>query len=337
MKVGIIGLGFGAAIQLPVFQSLPDVQVVAIAAASLEKSRTVAQLKKIPHAFSGINDLLNVPLDCVSLCLPPYLVAEACTKALNRGIDVLCEKPLGTTLKESQGLLELAKGRTTGIDFQFAELVAFQKFHRAIREMGKTSNIEVIWKVQSYAHKNRLWSWKTNALAGGGVMSLLGSHTLFLLEWLFGKVVKITEKIDSNQATKEFAPAGGIAAEDYVSMKGILENNTHFSMTITNSYIGDPEHRWQAWGEDQYLTLENHEKDFMAGFTLRHVQKDITSVLHADSSEQIGSGREQAFSSLAKRFINAVRDRQSFYPDFSTGTRVHELTEMGQTRQPYCQ
>lgn len=332
LRLGVAGLGFGAAVHLPAFQAIPGVKIVGLASTSLAKCRALAARENIPHAYDDYRQLFELPLDAVSLCLPPSLSAEACTLALQRGLEVLSEKPLGTTLAEARRLLDFTAGRITGVDFQFAELEIFQEFRQAIKSLSSIHKIELSWQVESYAHQHRQWSWKTDARAGGGVMPLLGSHALFLLEWLCGPVSLPLQRDGSNQATQNFTPMGEWAADDTVCLTGKLVTGIPFRLEISNARPATSLHRWSIEGDPHCLVLENTSLDYMHGFSLTQTSETVRTLLYNDPLAEKGVGRFQAFSRLARRFVSAVKDQTPFSPDFAVGIRVQEL--MGERSLP---
>ena len=55
------------------------------------------QMEKYPdkHHYERFDDMLDQEsLDILDICLPTYLHAEYAEKAMQRGIHVLCEKPV---------------------------------------------------------------------------------------------------------------------------------------------------------------------------------------------------------------------------------------------------
>lgn len=184
------GTGFGAAIHLSARQALAGVSVVAIAGTRQEKTAEIARIHGVDKACDGFAALLAEDLDAVTLALPPALAETAAALALDRGLAILAEKPLARSPEAAEALAGRAAGSTAIVDFEFAELHCFRTLHALLQraEIGPIERVAVEWTTRSHAHRHRLWSWKTDAAGNGGVLTLLGTHVLFLLEWLFERI-----------------------------------------------------------------------------------------------------------------------------------------------------
>lgn len=326
LRVGIAGTGFGAAIHLPALQSLPGVSVVAIAGARQEKTAEIARIHGVDMACNGIAALLAEDLDAITLALPPALAEMATALALDRGLAILAEKPLAPSAEAAEALARRAADATAIIDFEFAELHCFRALHTLIQrgELGAIERIAVEWTTRSYAHRHRLWSWKTDAAGNGGVLTLLGTHVLFLLEWLFGRIA-VTGASADNAATQEFAPPGSLAAPDTVALRGRTRAGAAFAASLCNSAAGSPRHRWEIVGARGRAVLENLTDDAVAGFRLWIASGDMAPREIAREKMMDGDNRLQAFQALAERFVTAIRAGAPCQPDFAAGARVQRL------------
>jgi predicted dehydrogenase len=326
LRIGIAGPGFGAAIHLPALQSLPGVSVVAIAGARQDKTAEIARVHGVGKACNGFAALFAEDLDAVTLALPPELAEKAAALALDRGLAVLAEKPLARGAEAADALARRAVGSTAVVDFEFAELHCFRMLHALIQrgELGAIERVTVEWTTRSYAHRHRLWSWKTDAARNGGVLTLLGTHVLFLLEWLFGRIA-VTGANADNAATQDFAPPGGLAAPDKFTLRGRTGAGAAFAVSLRNSAAGSPRHRWEMVGERGRAVLENLSDDAVAGFRLSLASGDTAPREIARETGIDGDNRLRPFQALAERFVAAVRAGAACQPDFAAGARVQRL------------
>ena len=129
----------------------------------------VAKKFSIPHAISSIDALLKLPLDAVSLALPPDQVYAAATKVIRAGLPVLCEKPLGMNAEQARSVQMQASELVTAMDFLFAEVDEFQELKYLIdsRQLGNLRHINVLWLTESWAQRSLTWSWKSDIRRGG--------------------------------------------------------------------------------------------------------------------------------------------------------------------------
>jgi predicted dehydrogenase len=332
LKIGIAGLGFGVDVHLPGFRGLPGVEVIGLVGRDPVHAAEVAARTGLPVS-TDLATWLAAPFDAVSLALPPAEVERAAAAAIDRGIPVLSEKPLGSDYRTASALAARAATRPNAVDFEFAELETFVALREAIRAgvIGPIRHVGVVWLMESRAHRDGRWSWKTDAARCGGALTLLGTHVFFLLEWLFGPIARVSARLDS-QVTARIAPMrGALPADDLVHL--ILEHRagTISCATIGNANPGIASHRWTVVGERGAATLDNAGQSLTGGFTLNVFDRDGRTIRQSVEAATKGDSRIPPFRRLAARFVDAVRSGGRCRPDFADGARVAALVEA--TRQ----
>lgn len=322
LRVGVAGLGFGAAVHVPALQEIPDVEVIGIAGRSREHAEPVAKRLNVPRACGSVEELLDLSPDAVTLALPPLQSAAAVRSAIGRGIPVLCEKPLGTNSDEAFMLAQMANGLTTAMDFQFSELETFIRLKEIVEKgvLGKPRHVQVVWLTESAAHRHRAWSWKLDRARGGGALALFGSHLFFLAEWLLGPAVSVWART-SAAVTLTFALPDADPAEDLVHCGIRHTSGAVFAATFGNSNPGATQHRWTVVCERGTVTLENLTADYMSGFVLT-TNGDWMPRESVTEPKVKTDGRLPPFRRLAARFLNGVRCQQRVSPDLYAGARV---------------
>lgn len=329
IHIGVAGLGFGAQVHVPVFQSLPNVSVAALLGTDAKRVKNFARERDIPKACTNFKEFFEQEMDAVSLALPPQWNAKVAFLALKQGLPVLVEKPIAGSWQQAKKLLEASRGKLVMVDFQFPELPVFQQLKKIIEEKkyGNVRHASLLWELESYAHHAKKWSWKTSQRAGGGVLTLLGSHFLYLAEWLFGRVKRLTAHLDS-RATKKISPKGTLPAPD--SLTALLEfsNGSFLNALISNASPGGGGHRWEIAFEKATAILYNPPGDYMSGFSLMLRTREGEFTLSQDRRQAGKDGRLRPFQKLAERFIEAVRTgRKKISPSLADGVRVQYLME----------
>ncbi len=72
LRVGIVGLGFGATVVCPAFRSDSRCQVIGLASRHPEKTREAAGRLSVPRAFESWTALVNDPeVDAIAIAVPP--------------------------------------------------------------------------------------------------------------------------------------------------------------------------------------------------------------------------------------------------------------------------
>src|SRR5579885_1442213 len=190
-----------------------DVQIPRIAASS-EPRRAAAQ-EALPKArvYADYQALLDAEagnLDFVDISTPPCDHARIAHAALDRGLHVLCEKPLTTTLEDAAALLKHAAQAKRVLfpchNYKHAPVV------RAIRELiasGKIGKVRSL-TLNTYrnTHAKGVTEWKTHwrrekKHGGGGIAMDHGSHTFYLtFDWLGSYPTAVTAKMTNLEPEK---------------------------------------------------------------------------------------------------------------------------------------
>jgi len=123
LKIGIIGTGWIADAHIIEYKNMPDVEIVA--GADLVEGKAEAFFKKWEvegvkcyHDHKSMLD--NEELDAVSICTYNRTHAQCAIYALEKGVNVLLEKPMCVTLDEAIEICKAEKksGKVISIGFQ---------------------------------------------------------------------------------------------------------------------------------------------------------------------------------------------------------------------------
>jgi predicted dehydrogenase len=181
-SVGIIGLGTVGARFVEQFGQHPDFEVSAgWDAAESARAR-----------FASVIPVMDSPLDVIESCdvvyiaVPPAAHGAYVSMAVNAGVGIFCEKPLGVDAQESQEMVEAVENSQIagGVNFVFASAPAAVRMGEAIRngELGEISRIEIRLHFPQWP---RPWQHEAKWLAAaaeGGWTREVGSHFLFLVQ-----------------------------------------------------------------------------------------------------------------------------------------------------------
>ncbi len=173
-----------------------DVNVVALVDVLPDRTKAYKE-KYFPKAteFDSYEKLMAAPpagLTGVVLVTPHYLHYGQSKAALEKGLHVLCEKPLVTNSKDAYDLWATVKktGKLLAIGFQASYTAEYQAI-KAYRDNGKLGRVQIIsgWLAQGWL-KNTANSWRQDPKqSGGGQMYDSGSHVLNGMMWLMNEPV----------------------------------------------------------------------------------------------------------------------------------------------------
>ena len=195
MRIGILGAGGISDTHVRAAHEIAGVQVVAVHGANRDKAAALARMAgAVP--YDHLEAFLAHPMDIVAIGSPSGLHAGQATAALQRGLHVLVEKPLDTTLQKIDALIAEAdrSKAKVGVFFQERLIPEIAAIKTAVAG-GRIGNPVFIsgrlpwYRPPEYYARSR---WRgTRALDGGGALMNQGIHTVDLLLWLFGPVARV--------------------------------------------------------------------------------------------------------------------------------------------------
>ena len=149
VRVGIIGTGWIAEAHMAGYLKMPDVEIVA--GADLIEGKAEAFFDKFGlkvKCYKSHKEMLDdesLALDAVSVCTYNRTHAECAIYALNKGVNVLLEKPMCVTLDEAVEICraEKASGKVLSIGFQ-PRLDENMKMIKKIVQSGKLGKVYYI-------------------------------------------------------------------------------------------------------------------------------------------------------------------------------------------------
>jgi predicted dehydrogenase len=127
-------------------------------------------------------------LDAVSLTLPTYLHAEFCEKALEAGVNILCEKPMALNVGDCERMIQTAQ--KSGKVLQIGHCVRFWPEYAEAKEVvagGDYGKVLAATFQRLGAAPNWAWdNWLINEQRSGGMVLDLHIHDTDFVQYLFG-------------------------------------------------------------------------------------------------------------------------------------------------------
>jgi D-apiose dehydrogenase len=132
-RLGVIGAGWVTGYHLPAWRKQGDrVDLVAIADPALDVARSRAEAFAIPRVYASAEAMLEAEnLDIVDICTPREAHAGLVRLAADRSVDILCQKPLATTLMEAQALVA---GLPPSVRIMVHENWRFRAWYRTLKQ-----------------------------------------------------------------------------------------------------------------------------------------------------------------------------------------------------------
>ncbi len=120
IRCGVIGVGYVAQNNfLPVLPRFDDVEVAALMSRTKAHAEKARRLCGAERCVSTLEEFVSLGLDCAFVLTPKEVHRRQAEFLLKAGLDVYCEKPMATTLRDAAGLAELSAktGRKLMIGF----------------------------------------------------------------------------------------------------------------------------------------------------------------------------------------------------------------------------
>lgn len=189
IKVAIIGAGQIARVShIPNYQLFSDeIEVVGISDINLQAARELSEQFHIPNYFSNHIEMLEqLKPDSVSVCVPNKFHCQITCDALERGCNVLCEKPPAITVEEAEKMQRMALKHNCllsfGFHFRYSTEAAFLKDKIEKGEFGDLYAARVQW-----IRRRGIPGWgnfTNKEIQGGGPLIDIGVHMLDLAIYL---------------------------------------------------------------------------------------------------------------------------------------------------------
>lgn len=232
MKAGIIGLGAIAPMHI---EALKERGVEIVAVCDVDRKKCDDVNRKYSLSARGYEDyrkmLEKENLDVVHVCTPHYLHAEMTIAALEKNINVICEKPLAinqTQLDDIEKAVKASKAQL-GVCFQTRYNRSFTELKKIIRpEEVIAAYANLVWVRDKAYYDSGAWRG-TKDKEGGGVLINQAIHSLDLLLWVCGMPKSIVAHCFDDSLK------GVIEVEDTVHGVYDLGDNRNFILNATNA------------------------------------------------------------------------------------------------------
>ena len=211
-RLGFVGLGWIGRARMEALVRSGAAEIVGVADPA------------VPDALDTLDELLEHELDGIVIATPNALHAEQALAALERGVAVFCQKPLGRDERETQAVVRAARDadRLLGVDLSYRYTAAAQALRDAMPSLGDVYAGELVFH-NAYG-PDKAWFYD-RASAGGGCVLDLGIHLVDLALWLLDPEVTNVEA--------RLLHHGGHDVEDFAVARLDLDSGATLSLTCS--------------------------------------------------------------------------------------------------------
>jgi predicted dehydrogenase len=198
VRIGIVGTSWWAdAMYLPALADHPLADVRGVVGGSRpDHTRAFAARWGIPGAYDSAEALFAAePLDALLVLTSNKSHHPLVMAGLERGLHVLCEKPLGMTAAQAREMAEAAEraGVVTMVPFTYRFMPASRYLRELIDEgfIGRPYHLNM--RYYTGFGRSGAYAWRFDVgEAGSGISGDLGSHWAYLARWFYGEVEAVT-------------------------------------------------------------------------------------------------------------------------------------------------
>ncbi len=202
-RIAVLGAGWWAGENhIPVLKSRPDVEIAGICRLGCEELRKAQEHFYIPFGTEDYQELLALEnLEGVVVSTPHSLHYQHAAAALEKGLHVLCEKPMALQASEARKLAALAESRNLHFVIPYGwSYTDFAAKARSLVQQGEIGEIEHVlchmasalrdlfdgtgaWFAEEAFFRPQKKTW-SDPEGGGGFAHGQLTHALGLLYWI---------------------------------------------------------------------------------------------------------------------------------------------------------
>jgi len=208
LRVGVIGAGVMGTNHGRVLAGLPNVALVGIVDPLDEHRKRADDLIGCP-VFVDLDSLLAAGVDAVTIAAPTHLHHEISLACIERGIHVLVEKPIASTVEEGRAIV--AAARRANVTLMVGHV---ERFNPAVAAVKKAIEGEDILSIAI----TRVGPFPPR-MSNVGVVIDLAVHDIDLIRWFTeSDIVDVQPQLSSAVAEREdiallqFRTASGVLA-----------------------------------------------------------------------------------------------------------------------------
>ena len=279
LRVGVVGVGVMGSNHARVLANMPGVELVGIADPERTQRDFVSGALGCP-AYTDVHGLLAGGVDAVTIAAPTHLHRDLAMQSIDRGVHVLVEKPIASSVEEGNAIIAAA-GRA-GVTLMVGHVERFNPAVEAIKEAIQHEDILSIAITRVGPFPPRM--------SNVGVVIDLAVHDIDLIRWFTdSEIVEVQPQLSSAIAERE-----DIALLQFRTASGVLAHiNTN----------------WITPFKARNVTIATRNKYVMGDLLTRQVtecfgfQKDGSY-----SMRHLSVGHAEPLRAELQAFVGAVRD-----------------------------
>jgi predicted dehydrogenase len=235
LRLGVVGVGVMGYNHARVLAEMPGVTLVGVADPDDKQADFVRRTLGCA-AVASLDKLLDLGVDAVSIAAPTHLHRNIALAATARGVHVLVEKPIASSVEEGRDII--AAARRAGVTLMVGHVERFNPAVQAIKEAIREEDILSIAITRVGPFPPRM--------SNVGVVIDLAVHDIDLISWFTGsEIIEVQPQLSSAKAEREdiallqFRTASGVLAHINTNWLTPFKARTVHVATKRKYVIGD--------------------------------------------------------------------------------------------------
>jgi predicted dehydrogenase len=279
LRVGVVGVGVMGSNHARVLAGLPGVRLAGIADPDAKQRRLVTDVLGC-DSYSDIDALLKAGVDAATIAAPTHLHRELAQACIDRGVHVLVEKPIASSVEEGRAII--AAARRAGVTLMVGHVERFNPAVEAIKDAIRDEDILSIAITRVGPFPPRM--------SNVGVVIDLAVHDIDLIRFFTdSEIVEVQPQLKSAVAERE-----DIALLQFRTASGVL------AQINTN---------WLTPFKARNVTVATRNKYVMGDLLTRQVTECFGFQPDGSySMRHLSVGHAEPLRAELQAFVNAVRD-----------------------------
>jgi len=345
VRVGIVGTSWWAeSMYLPALAQHPRGRVTAMCGRDMAKAREVADRWGVPDVHPDHEAMFD-HVDAVIVASSNASHHAIALAALQRGLHVLCEKPLGLNGAEADELAEAAarSGAITMTPFTYRFMPVFTELRNRIDTGWVGTPYHMAARYYTGYAREAGYSWRFDrAEAGSGVLGDLGTHWIDLALHLMGPITHIGAV--TNTSIRRAPRPDGAAyeqTEDVAMMTARFDNGAIGQLIVTAmAWEGTPfgqTHHVEVHGSGGTLYAYNDWDTVQEVRGLRSGEvgparvlertPELWAGLRTDTVHNTYRDVFRTTEAMTRGWVTAVAEGRPCQPDIAHGALVQRITD----------
>lgn len=281
-------------------------EIVGVQSSDSKHGASYAEKHQIPFSTTDLNELLDLKPDAIYISSVNDKHRAQLEAAAIRGIHVLCEKPLATSLEDAKAMIQICA--ENNVQFATNHHLRWAATHQAIRGVLDRGEIGTLRSARVFHAKflpEHLQGWRiNNPAAGGGVVLDITVHNCDILAYLLGEYPEEVVSMTDHKLFGDLVEDEAMSVWRYPS--GLLAY-THESFATPHAGDG--------------LEIHGSEGSIIAESVMTQQPVGRVYIQRDGEREELTTEPHNLYQAGVADFVSAVKEGRSPACDGVAGTR----------------